>query len=265
MSGVYALCAPGLGLSCFACCPPIRPAGYDHADHQGSLRRLLADNTAAISQGRLPNAPIIGYWCPGLGCLDWAGRQVGCLLHPARHDGQDRRGPTGYAAKCSRESCAPARAFARLSAEAQAMLIAPCAGMDSFAFSSPRLNPVLRLLAFGPMVAAAAAGLRPGLEDLRGWDWLWRAENAQGWLLGRALEQWGARALAEPGLAQRLAAAAARLAQALGPCPPLETGQALKELADEWEARCWRGLTGRRRARPAELARWRGLAAQQLA
>ncbi|RJX29943.1 MAG: hypothetical protein C4525_13785 [Desulfarculus sp.] len=263
MSQVYSLCAPGQGLSCFACCPPIRPAGYDHAAHQGSLRRLLADNTAAVSQGRMPG-PITGFWCPGLGFLDRAGRQVGCLLHPARHQGQDLRGPTGYAAKCGRESCAPARAFAELTPAAREALLAPCAGMDSFAFSSPRLNPVMRLLAFGPKVAAAAAGLRPSLETLRGWAWLWRAEEAMGWLLGRALGSWGAGALAEPGLNERLAQAAGRLAQALGPSPPLDPGQALEELAHEWEARCWRTLAGRRRARPAELARWRALVERAL-
>ncbi len=254
------LCAPKPGLSCFACCPPIRPAGYDHAEHEPSLRRLLAENTAVFHEQGPPTRAMTGYWCPGLGFLDPAGKTVGCLLHPARHDGRDLRGPTGYQEKCERESCPPARAFAALAAAEREALMALCVGLDSFAYSSPRLNPVMRLLAFGPEVAATAARLGPASRDeLLAWDWLEQADAALGWLLARRLGEWGEAALAGPDLAGRLDQAAQRLRQRLGPPPPMEQGEALGGLCDEWEARAWRALSGRKRARPAELARWREL------
>lgn len=260
MSGrIFLLCAPGGGLSCFACCPPIRPSGYDHAQHRGSLTRLLSENTQAWRQGRAPSGPLTGYWCPGLGFLDQRGQQVGCLLHPARNQGADLRGPTGYAEKCARESCPPARALALLSPTAQEALIALCAGLDSFAYSSLHYNPVMRLLALGPEVARAAAGLGLGhVRQMRGWAWLAEMEPAWGWLLGRALAVWGTGALGQAELSGRLGDAVQRLRQGLGPTPPLEQGQPLEALCDEWEARFWRHMRARRRARPSELARWRG-------
>ncbi len=261
MSGqVYSLCSPGQGLSCFACCPPIRPPGYDHAAHRGSLTRLLSENTAAIKRGELPQGEMTGYWCPGLGFLDSRGHRVGCLLHPALNQGQDRRGPTGYREKCARESCAPARAFAALSPGAQSVLIDLCAGMDSFTFSSPTHNPVMRLLAFGPTVAGAVAGLGPAsLEELRAWSWLDEIEPARGWLLGQAQAVWGGEALRDPGLAGRIADLHQRVAAGLGPAPPHDAGEPLAALCDEWQARYWRAASGRRRARPAEVERWKVL------
>lgn len=254
------LCSPGRGLSCVACCPPIRPAGYDHADHLGSLRRLLSENTRALREQGPPAKPITGYWCPGLGYLDSAGRMAGCLLHPAQNQGRDLRGPTGFQEKCARESCPPARAFAALGEAQREALMDLCQGMDSLSFGSPRLNPVMRLLAFGPEVAAAATGLSLGSrEDLAAWPWLNETPPAWGWLLARRLEAWGAEAMASVDLAARLAGEAQALTQRLGPVPPLEQGQALHTLCDEWEARAWQNLSGRRRVRPTDLARWRAL------
>ena len=254
------LCSPGRGLSCVACCPPIRPAGYDHADHLGSLRRLLADNTRQMREQGPPTQPVTGYWCPGLGYLDQRWRVAGCLLHPAHNQGRDLRWPTGFQEKCARESCPPARAFAALKQPAREALLELCVGLESLAFGSPRRNPVMRLLAFGPEVATTAAGLGPGSrEELAAWGWLTDAPPAWGWLLARRLEAWGAAALARPDLVQRLAGEVEALAQRLGPDPPHEQGQALHALCDEWEARTWHQLSGRRRARPTELARWRSL------
>lgn len=249
---------PAEGLSCFACCPPIRPAGYDHADDRGSWRRLFSENRAAFLAGELPRRPLTGFSCPGLGFLDSAGRQVGCLLHPARNQGRDLRGPTGYRDKCARESCPESRAYATLAGEVRAALMDLCTGLDPFAFSSRRLNPVMRLLGFGPEVARAAAGLGPaGREELAAWPWLGQADPAQGWLLARLLEKEGPGLLLDPGLAGRLSAVAAELAKRLGPAPPAEQGTPLFALCDEWEARFWRLVSGRRRARRAELEAWR--------
>lgn len=204
---------------------------------------------------------MLGFFCPGLGFLDARGRTAGCLLHPAGNAGRDLREPTGYAAKCARESCPAARAFAALDPVARWVLLDACAGLDVFAFSSRRLNPVMRLLAFGPAVAEAVSGLGgPTLTEMQGWSWLSTCKPAWGLLLGLALEQTGPGLLRSPGLAEALAAAAGGLARALGPRPPLEQGPSLAGPCDEWEARLWLALSGRRRLPEETLERWRGLA-----
>ncbi len=252
------LCSPAPGLACFRCCPPLRPAGYDHADHRGPLRRQFSDNRAAFMRGELPRRPLVGFSCPGLGFLDRRGRTVGCLLHPARNQGRDLRRLTGYAQKCARESCPQARAFAALEAAERAALLEPCRGMDSFQFSSPRLNPLMGLLALGPGVARAAAGLGPGRVRLEGLDPAW------GWLLYGLVRRRGAGVLGEAGLAGRLQELVRELARRLGPFPPLERGEPLYRLCSEWEARFWHRLSGGRRCLPRELERRRRALARLL-
>ena len=256
----HSLCMPTERLSCFACCPPIRPAGYDHLQDRGSWRRLFSENRAAFLQGQLPERVQTGFSCPGLGFLDSSGSQVGCLLHPARNQGRDLREPTGYRQKCARESCPQFRAYATLEHNQRAALIRLCEGMDPFSFSSRQENPLMRLLAFGPEVAAAAASLSlSNIDELSSWAWLGQADPAQGWLLARRLETAGPGLLQASQLAELLGARTADLAKRLGPAPPLEQGQLLNQLCDEWEARFWRTLSGRRRARRAELDAWRSL------
>lgn len=256
-----ALCAPGGGLNCFACCPPIRPPGYDPADYQGSLKRLFVETTADFAAGRRRDRPMLGFWCEGLGFLDAAGRRVGCLWHPAANRGRDLRGPGGYQAKCASYACPQALAFDRLPPETRRRLLAMCRGMDSFAYSSPRLNPLRRLLDLGPEVAAAAVALEPTPEQALAWPWL-ALEPHLGWLLGRWTAAAGPEVLAAGDLAARLEEAAGLVARRLGPAPPLESGVALGGLCDLWEARFWRRLTGRARAAPRQLAVWREVAAQ---
>lgn len=257
------LCSPGNGLTCFACCPPIRPAGYEHLEHRASLRRLFSEARQDFLAGR-PVKPMVGYWCGGLGFLDSAGHQVGCLYHPARHGGADQRLATGYQPKCARESCPEARAFAVLEEPARRRFLELCAGLDAFEFSSARANPARRLLALGPVVAGAGICLAASLAQLAAWTWLGQTPPAWGWLLGLWARGQGPEALLGQGLHPRLARAVGRIGQVLGPAPPLADGQPLGELCDEWEARFWRDLSGRGRARAQVLARWRRLAGQAL-
>jgi hypothetical protein len=35
------LCLPDSGKSCFACCPSIRPAGYEHVQHLNIIKRIV--------------------------------------------------------------------------------------------------------------------------------------------------------------------------------------------------------------------------------
>lgn len=252
------LCAPDERLSCFACCPPIRPPGYDHADHRSSLTRLLSENRTAYLKGQLPDRAMTGYWCAGLGFLDANGQRVGCLLHPAMNQGQDLRGPTGYAEKCARESCAEARSFARLEPQAQNRLIDLCAGMDPFTFSSRALNPVMNLLGMGPSVAKAAASLQGlSVEELHSWPWLESLSMAMGWLVAAMVDRQGPELLREPELAGQVKEAAREIRQALSPQPPINSGQPLHVLMeDETQARFWRALLKRSRARESEIAAW---------
>ena len=254
------LCSPGHGLACFACCPPIRPPGYDHLPWKSSLRRLFIDTTAAVRAGRLPDKVMLGFWCQGLGFLDPKGRTIGCLLHPAQNNGQDLRGPTGYQEKCARESCAQSRAFAVLEPETANKLAGLCRGMDSFAFSSGG-NPLMRLLAFGPVVAAAVFELKPeDLGKLKALPWLDGLEPGHGWLLGCLTQTHGPSLLEQSGTSGRVQELAQNLAKRIGPPPPLNSGEPLRTLCDEWEARFWKAVSHRLRARPAELGAWRGFA-----
>jgi hypothetical protein len=76
------LCRPNDELSCFACCPPIRPADYEHVDYKGSLKRQFSQNREDFLAGEMPDKPIVGYSCPGLGFFGLPGQNVGCLYHP---------------------------------------------------------------------------------------------------------------------------------------------------------------------------------------
>lgn len=159
------LCAPHERLSCFGCCPPIRPPHYDPLDYVGSLRREFAENRAAFLRSPLQARPIVGYHCWALGFLDSRGETVGCLLHPALNGGEDLRGLIDYGDKCRRESCVAAREFDLLPAEGREFWLPLVQGLSPFYYSSRRANPLFHVLLWG-------AGL---LERLR------RYGRCRGW------------------------------------------------------------------------------------
>ncbi len=151
------LCLPDREKSCFACCPPIRPAGYEHVQHERTLRRLLRESTAEFSARSERPRPITGYSCWALGFLDPDQKLVGCLLHPGCNGGADKRGRVGYGEKCRRESCPQARVFAELSVAGRRRWLQLTEGLDTFAYSSRRFNPLFDLLDWGPAVMGALA------------------------------------------------------------------------------------------------------------
>ena len=259
------LCSPGQGLSCFRCCPPIRPPGYDHLTFRSSLQNEFSRNRADYLAGRLPQAEHAGFFCSGLGFLDARGSRVGCLFHPANNRGEDLRHATGYRDKCARESCPQFRAFALLEPEAGQALLALCRGMDPFVFSSLGKNPVMRLLALGPETAAAAAGQEPDTAaDLARMPLLSLAPH-HGWLAGKLLAASGAGLAASERLPVLLDELSKNLRRLAGPALPMERGERLHEMAGEWESRFWKKQTGRQRALPRELAAWRRDLARLLA
>lgn len=146
------LCAPTPNVSCFGCCPPIRPPHYDPLDYVGFLKREFAENRRRFLETGPRSQPIVGFSCWALGLLDPRGETIGCLLHPAQNQGEDLRHLVGYDAKCRRESCRPARVFAQLSSAAQAFWLEPASGLNSFYFSSRRANPLFHILGWGVKV-----------------------------------------------------------------------------------------------------------------
>ena len=148
-NSIITLCAPDRDQSCFACCPPIRPAGYEHIQHKNILKREFRENTLAFRKDDTKVLPITGFSCWALGYLDKGGRRIGCLLHPLHNEGTDLRFRVDYGEKCRRESCPESVAFSRLGNDAKHFWLHLADGLDSFAYSSRKENPLFTLLGWG--------------------------------------------------------------------------------------------------------------------
>jgi hypothetical protein len=160
------LCFPDGKRSCIGCCPPIRPAGYDHLDHRSIIRRILLENTRTFErQGGV--RPITGYSCWAMGYLDRDLTLPGCLLHPAQNNGKDMRHRVDFGDKCRRELCEEAKVFDSLSAKAKKACKALASTLDSFEYSSRRTNPLFRLLGWGEGIVNA---LFEGYEGPMDWE-----------------------------------------------------------------------------------------------
>ena len=143
------LCAPDQEKTCFACCPPIRPAGYEHIQHRNILKREFRENTLAFRRDDLEVVPITGFSCWALGYLDKDCRRIGCLLHPLQNEGVDLRFRVDYGEKCRRESCPESVVFSRLGRDAKRFWLHLADGLDSFAYSSRKENPLFTLMGWG--------------------------------------------------------------------------------------------------------------------
>jgi hypothetical protein len=143
------LCRPDDQKSCFACCPPIRPAGYDHRVHKNIIMRVLRENTASFDKGDDRIVPITGFSCWALGYLDEAYHRVGCLLHPSRNGGLDLRYRVDYGNKCARETCPEAKVFDALTLREKKFWLQLADGFDSFDYSSRKINPLFNLMGWG--------------------------------------------------------------------------------------------------------------------
>ena len=143
------LCCPDDQKTCFACCPPIRPAAYEHIEFKNMIKRVLRENTASIDRQDGTVIPIRGYSCWALGYLDRGHKLVGCLLHPAQNRGVDLRFRVDYGGKCSRETCQEAVVFSVLGEEEKTFWLHLADGLDSFSYSSRKANPLFALLGWG--------------------------------------------------------------------------------------------------------------------
>jgi hypothetical protein len=143
------LCAPDREKSCFACCPPIRPAGYEHIHYRNMLKREWRENTLRFDKNDRSVLPITGFSCWALGYLDKRYRRIGCLLHPFQNQGTDLRFRVDYGGKCRREFCPESATFALLNRDAKGFWIHLADGLDSFAYSSRKENPLFAMMAWG--------------------------------------------------------------------------------------------------------------------
>ena len=113
MLKLTSLCFPDPEKSCFFCCPPIRDPQADPLDDPESTREKLRRQRRQLAARLARPEEISGYECWGLGFLDEEEKQAGCLLHPARNQGQDLRHLTGYQFKCANAVCRESQVFCR--------------------------------------------------------------------------------------------------------------------------------------------------------
>ena len=111
---------------------------------------MLRENTLDFRKRGNRSQPITGFSCWALGYLDSGFRQAGCLLHPARHSGEDLRYRVDFGEKCKRESCPESKTFLKLSAEARGFWLYLAEGLDTFQYSSRCFNPLFNLMGWGP-------------------------------------------------------------------------------------------------------------------
>ncbi len=148
-AGGPSLCAPDQDKNCFACCPPIRPAGYEHLDHRAAVARMLRENTASFRTRGDGVSPIRGFSCWALGYLGSGYRLIGCLLHPAQNRGVDLRHRVDFGDKCRRETCPAAKVFDGLTRDAKRTWLCLAKGLDGFTYSSRKHNPLFNMMGWG--------------------------------------------------------------------------------------------------------------------
>ena len=158
------LCAPDGQKSCFACCPPIRPIGYEHIQYRSFIRRELLRSSREYRSEEREIRPITGFTCWALGFLNSDYTLIGCLLHPLRNQGHDLRHRVGYGQKCARETCEESKFFQELHPSVRRSLITLAEGLDSFSYSSRMTNPLFSLLWWGPQILTRIAECRPGMS-----------------------------------------------------------------------------------------------------
>ena len=156
------LCLPDLEKTCFACCPPIRSEGYEHIQYRNIIKRMLLENNALFAAKEKGISPIVGFSCWALGYLDKKCKLVGCLLHPGQNEGVDLRYRVDYGNKCLRESCREAGVFLQLKISERKFWLQLSDGLDSFAYSSKKNNPLFNMIGWGVDILGLIASKEKG-------------------------------------------------------------------------------------------------------
>lgn len=203
------LCFPDGSKSCFACCPPIRPAGYDHLDYKNIIKRTLLENTAGYVPEERTVRPVTGFNCWAMGYLDPEFRQPGCLLHPSQNDGEDLRFRIDYGSKCLRETCNEAKVFEMLNDDHKKFWLGLTDGMDSFEYSSRKTNILFNMLGWGNKVLAILADKEAGrfldrMNFLKSYPFFENGLSPKGYayMLTYIVNETGAEILNKPGFKQ---------------------------------------------------------------
>ena len=149
MTDMVNLCSPDEEKSCFACCPPIRPAHYEHIQYQQIVERFLRENRKLFHESGKTIKPITGFNCWALGYLDSDYKRVGCMLHPAQNNGEDLRYRIDYGDKCRRETCPEEKTFSSLKIKEKHFWLHLSDGLDSFSYSSRAVNPLFKMMGWG--------------------------------------------------------------------------------------------------------------------
>jgi len=145
----HTLCLPDHEKTCFACCPPIRPAGYEHIQYINIIKRILRENSEGFDKRSNRIIPITGFSCWALGYIDESHKLTGCLLHPGQNKGVDLRYRVDYGEKCRREFCHEAKVFSELGINERKFWLHLADGLDSFSYSSRKLNPLFNMVGWG--------------------------------------------------------------------------------------------------------------------
>ncbi|MFC1495297.1 hypothetical protein ACFL6W_08455 [Thermodesulfobacteriota bacterium] len=148
------LCFPDSEKSCFACCPPIRPPEYTHADYENIIKRTLRENSKDYNPDEKDLKPITGFSCWALGYVDAEYKKIGCLLHPQVNNGRDMRYRIDYGVKCMRESCTEEVVFSMMGEREKHFWLSLTAGMNSFEYSNRKTNLLFKMLNWGSSLLA---------------------------------------------------------------------------------------------------------------
>lgn len=148
------LCFPDTEKSCFACCPPIRPPGYVHADYESIIKRILRENSIEYCPDKRDIKPVTGFSCWALGYIDAQYKRIGCLLHPQINNGHDLRYRIDYGSKCVRESCPEEKTFSIMDEKQKSFWLHLTTGMDSFEYSNRKTNLLFKILSWGNKLLA---------------------------------------------------------------------------------------------------------------
>lgn len=232
------LCVPDQGKTCFACCPPIRPALYEHIQHRAIVQRVVRENTAGFQPESRKVIPITGFSCWALGYLDAECRSIGCLLHPARNGGEDLRYRVDYGDKCRRETCPEATVFSRLRPDGQQFWLHLARDLDTFSYSSRKRNPLFLMMNWGTILLGLIPEeekytMRSWPEFLRRYPFFSTAISPRGhaYLINRLVRNKGLRLLRSEAFGRSLEGLSRRILDRIGAqWPPAGTGHPVHRL-----------------------------------
>jgi hypothetical protein len=116
------------------------------------------------------------------------------MLHPAQNEGVDLRYRVDYGNKCQRETCPEARIFSTLTGDEKRFWLHLAAGLDSFSYSSRKMNPLFNIIGWGayllrliPSVEAQSAHTRQSFSKAYSFFCTTISPRANAYLISRLM------------------------------------------------------------------------------